>query len=739
MKSNTSLEPEESIEDLSSPANRSFFARYNKIICLVYGAVTISAAVLFSFLYSNNYEAMVQLVNLRLFEQTQAFNNVLRVRYDAVKAMQRQARRFLLNDHTLFKTPGLLRDIPELNSYYLVGQNGEGNPESVLVGRGSSKNLSPLIHHEQQMACSLMPLVSVLRNQIQSVVNFHYTSAQNFYFLYPKAQNNETVFDPSVYEREYYKRSLPDNPDEDNQQVFWTDIYQESGSSGTPLITCAAPVYLKREYKGVVAIDFTLASVDVFLKSIYHRFGHFLVVNDFDTVIAEAKTKVGTIIPKVKKNLSEVIPKDLPLDLKAFDTENGLTQVGGYWVFVADTDFAPWKIVFYIAQEDITFETLKHILPGLLMVLMFTTLFLIGTNRLIANEFIEPTKLLVDHIVMRGNQLITSDQNLRAPWTGWFNAISNVFEENRALVGKMERHILKLDEKVVQRTKDLSRNNLQLQKTLDELKKAQNQIITQEKLAGLGALTAGIAHEIRNPLNFIINFAETSRSFSEEFQELIAKTHKKPSAQAWEDLEDLARQLLGNMEKITEHGRRADAIVHSMLTHARGGEEHPQSVDLHTILEENIVLCLAGFKRHGFSPRIEQEFDDNLGMVTVYPQDLGRVFLNIINNACYAMQEKLKANPDYEPVIRIQTEALDDHFRVKIHDNGPGIPKELRRKIFNPFFTTKPSGEGTGLGLSLGFDIIVNQHQGNLEINSELNSHTEFVLTLPCVTKDIIN
>ena len=169
-----------------------------------------------------------------------------------------------------------------------------------------------------------------------------------------------------------------------------------------------------------------------------------------------------------------------------------------------------------------------------------------------------------------------------------------------------------------------------------------------------------------------------------------------------------------------------------MLTHARGGEDELREINLHELLDENILLVLASFKQKGFNPKVHKHYSPQLDKVFVYPQDLGRVFLNLINNACYVLFEKAKkSSEDYMPQLTVRTLNEQDHFIVKIRDNGLGIPTAIRKKIFDPFFTTKPSGEGTGLGLSLGFDIVVNQHHGEMIMDTELDKYTEFTLTIP--------
>ncbi len=275
-----------------------------------------------------------------------------------------------------------------------------------------------------------------------------------------------------------------------------------------------------------------------------------------------------------------------------------------------------------------------------------------------------------------------------------------------------------------------------LQATLERLKSTQEQLVVQEKLASLGALTAGIAHEIKNPLNFVNNFAELSGEILEELREELER-HKPAMAQPdYERIESLVADLQRNARKIGEHGRRADSIVRSMLLHSRGQKGERQPTDINAVLEEYLNLAYHGMraKDSTFNVAIERSYDRSLGEVQVIPQDLSRVFLNILNNACYAVSEKRKQTGNagnYKPTLSVRTLNLGERVEVRIRDNGTGIQPEVREKIFHPFFTTKPSGHGTGLGLSISHDIIVQEHGGELEVETEAGGFTEFIIRLP--------
>jgi signal transduction histidine kinase len=268
----------------------------------------------------------------------------------------------------------------------------------------------------------------------------------------------------------------------------------------------------------------------------------------------------------------------------------------------------------------------------------------------------------------------------------------------------------------------------ELNKAHNDLKSTQQQLIQQEKLASLGSLTAGIAHEIKNPLNFVTNFSQLSQELLDELLESSDE----------EDKQDIINHLKSNLEKINHHGKRANSIVMSMLQHARGGEGEKQATDINQICNEFTDLSYQGMraKVQDFNCTIEKNLDAKLPMIHVIPQDISRVILNLLNNAFYACNEhslllKTKSeNVQYDPKIIVTTLFKDQMVLIKIKDNGAGIPDQVKTKIFEPFFTTKPAGEGTGLGLSICNDII-KAHGGNLQVESAKNLFTEFTIYLP--------
>lgn len=274
----------------------------------------------------------------------------------------------------------------------------------------------------------------------------------------------------------------------------------------------------------------------------------------------------------------------------------------------------------------------------------------------------------------------------------------------------------------------------ELEEAIAELRRTQDQLVVQEKLASLGALTAGIAHEIRNPLNFVTNFASVSADLVSELQ------------QAWGDqsaskdeVTALLGQLQQNIGKIEEHGKRADRIVRGMLMHSRTSSGQMETTDLNALLTDSVNLAYHGLRARdtAFNVTIETDLDPDLPRLRAIPQDLSRVFINIINNACYAAHDRKKhENKGFSPQVRVQSRAVDSWVEIRVRDNGNGIDAEALPKIFNPFFTTKPAGAGTGLGLSISYDIVVREHKGDLRAQSAPGEFTEFIITLPCCDEE---
>ncbi|MEP7123114.1 MAG: AAA family ATPase [Byssovorax sp.] len=291
-----------------------------------------------------------------------------------------------------------------------------------------------------------------------------------------------------------------------------------------------------------------------------------------------------------------------------------------------------------------------------------------------------------------------------------------------------------LEQKVVERTAELREKNDELETTLTQLRATQQQLVMQEKLASLGALTAGIAHEIRNPLNFINNFAELSSELAVELGDLVRPLAPKIGAEVQGDVDQLLEDLGQNVRKIAEHGKRADAIVTGMLMHSRETSGTRAESDLNAILAESVSLTYHGMKAREpeYNLKIVADYDEAVGLIDLMAMEMSRVFVNIINNACYATREKRRAlGPNFTPLLAVSTRSLGDRVEVRLRDNGTGIPADVVDRVFHPFFTTKPAGEGTGLGMSISHEIVVQGHQGEIRVDTQLGEFTELVITLP--------
>lgn len=292
-----------------------------------------------------------------------------------------------------------------------------------------------------------------------------------------------------------------------------------------------------------------------------------------------------------------------------------------------------------------------------------------------------------------------------------------------------------LEQMVTDRTTELTTEKEKLEGALAELKAAQDQLVQSEKLASLGELTAGIAHEIQNPLNFVNNFAELSGELATELKEEIDKL--EIPAEEKENIDDLLGDLIQNQGKINHHGKRAASIVTGMLQHARTSSGKKEPTDLNALSDEFLRLAYHGLraKDRSFNATLTTDFDESVGQVEVIPQDLGRVMLNLITNAFYEVFEKKKKattnGREFEPTVVVSTKRMSGLVMLSVRDNGNGIPKEALDKIFQPFFSTKPTGRGTGLGLSLAYDIVVKGHSGELKVETKEGVGTEFIVQLP--------
>lgn len=325
--------------------------------------------------------------------------------------------------------------------------------------------------------------------------------------------------------------------------------------------------------------------------------------------------------------------------------------------------------------------------------------------------------------------IIANKQNkaLRAEQVKW--------EEEERMKQIAEEKKAELEILVAERTREILRQKEELQQAVEDLRATQDQLVHAEKMASLGELTAGIAHEIQNPLNFVNNFSEVNIELTTELNEEIDNLNLQP--QEKEQLVGMVNMIRQNQDKINYHGKRADSIVKGMLQHSRTGTGQKEPVELNSMVDEYVRLSYHGLraKDKGFNATLDIHLDPAIDKIMAIPQDLGRALLNILNNAFYAVNEKKQTEIEgYAPTLTVHTKLVDRGKKwvyITIRDNGLGIPEAVKDKIFQPFYTTKPTGKGTGLGLSLSYDIINKGHGGELSMHSRENEYTEFIIKLP--------
>ncbi|MDN3582679.1 ATP-binding protein [Mucilaginibacter flavus] len=300
-------------------------------------------------------------------------------------------------------------------------------------------------------------------------------------------------------------------------------------------------------------------------------------------------------------------------------------------------------------------------------------------------------------------------------------------EQNRMMAAMK----VNLESEVKERTAELTKQKEELQHALAELKSTQAQLVQQEKMASLGELTAGIAHEIQNPLNFVNNFSEVSIELLDELKEEVLS--KLPD-DAKEEADEIINDITQNLTKINQHGKRADSIVKGMLQHSRSTTGKKEPTDINALADEYLRLSYHGLRAKDkmFNAGMKTSFDDSIGKIQAIPQDLGRVLLNLFNNSFYSVAEKKKQNIEgYEPLLTVVTKKINGSVEITVTDNGTGIPQKVLDKIYQPFFTTKPTGQGTGLGLSMSYDIITKGHGGDLKVETVEGEFAKFIITIP--------
>ncbi|MBR0970781.1 sensor histidine kinase [Bradyrhizobium japonicum] len=509
--------------------------------------------------------------------------------------------------------------------------------------------------------------------------------------------------------------------------------------SGDPKFTEAVahkvyygPVYFRRESEPYMTLalagprkDAGVSIAEVNLKLIWDvvsqikvgEHGHAYVVGPEGRLIAHPD------ISLVLRNtdMSGLAQVRAALAGATVDALSEARNIQGQKVLTASAPIAPlhWTMFVELPVEE-AYAALYAALQRLAIVLLAASIFAVLAGIFLARRMVGPIQAL-----RRGAERIGGGDFAQRISIKTGDELEGLADQFNDMGARLQESYADLENKVEQRTAEL-------RQSLNDLRAAQDRLVQTEKLASLGQLTAGIAHEIKNPLNFVNNFSAVSTELIDELNEVLEAA--KLDGKTKQEADELTGMLRGNLEKVVQHGKRADSIVRNMLVHSRQGSGEHRSVDINAVVEESLNLAYHGARaeKPGFNVTLDRDFDPAAGMVDIYPQEISRVFLNLVSNGFYATaRRKERATDGFEPTLRATTKNLGDKVEVRIRDNGTGISQEVKEKMFNPFFTTKPAGEGTGLGLSMSHDIVVKQHGGTIDVNTEPGVFTEFIITLP--------
>lgn len=714
-----------------------FFRRFSRVMRNTFIGVVLVSLGLLVFQTRVQYQHRLGLMNEQFRVIAVSLDYHLKNTTDHVNALQYQAQNYLLDYPGAHSPEGLIEQIEDAPGGEFYHSDHIQPPfdktrVGSITGKGSIRDVTPDYLRELNMTVSLNPLFQIAKNNLPNAAWVYYTSERGFIAMYPWVSSEDFHVTDALYTHDFYLLGTPArNP---TRKLFWTRAYVDEAGLGL-MVTCGAPVYDGNRFCGTVAIDFTLDLLNQFTQSCPSQEATVFLVNDRNELLAHP-TLVSSKDEKVKTIL-DALPPELQGRIETLFQRPPLETVGAgnHVFFYHRLKNAPWRLVLIAPRMQLFTSHLTQSVPVLVILLLGLTVMLLIATRITQQEFIHPAERLVSHIENASEDPNTPIPPVPEPWMPWFNTISKIFRENSGLLEALHQQITLLDHQVEERTKELRQRNEQLEQAMGSLKEMQNQIVIQEKMASLGALTAGIAHEIKNPLNFVNNFSELSKDLCEELRELLEKQRSRLDPGLAEEIEDITSTLEQNVRKIQEHGKRADSIVRGMLLHSRGKTGERQPTDLNALVDEYVRLAYHGLRAQdpSFNVNIVTEYDPAIGNVDVVPQDFSRAILNIVNNACFAATEKKLLNPsnDFMPTVTVKTRDLGQRVEISIRDNGIGIPAEVREKIFTPFFTTKPAGKGTGLGLSITFDVIVQEHRGEIRVESREGEYSEFVILLP--------
>lgn len=543
----------------------------------------------------------------------------------------------------------------------------------------------------------------------------------------------------------------------------WSEPYFDEGAGNTIMTTYSVPVYRllngEKTFIGILTIDVSLDWLrDIIGAVSVYETGYAFMISGIGTMITHPNRDLilnETLFtisdaqesPKLREIARNMIHGKS--SFAEFEYRNLITGELS-WIAYAPVPINNWSIGIVFPVDELMADV-NNLYRNLIALVFGGLLFILIIIVVISRSITKPLRLLTsaagkfalgdfdlslprirqrDEIGRLNSSFIYMQEMLAATLKDLQDASDSLRISNE----KLEEINRTLEQKVEERTAELIEKNKALDASIVELKSAQAQLVQSEKMASLGQLTAGIAHEIKNPLNFVNNFAELTIDLAKELDEEIDNLDDTLTEKDKTYFHEVIGDLKMNAQRIHDHGKRADSIVKGMLLHSRGQAGEKQPTDINAVLAEYVNLGYHGMRAQdpNFNIKIITDYDNSIGMINVVPQNLSRVFLNIINNACYATHEKkMQLKEAYFPELTVSTRNLTDTIEVRIHDNGKGIPQAVLDKVFNPFFTTKPPGQGTGLGLSLSYDIVVQEHRGSLVVNSEEGQFAEFIITIP--------